>query len=97
MTRFEVVFAVVEALVLAGYLGHVWYDDGAVVSVETLVSGSLAWCFWFFVVAVGMTAPVVLGVLSALSGRRIFGVASALCVLVGAFCLRYCVLFAAFV
>lgn len=87
---------VIEAFLLSGYLVQMCYDAEAFLSVMALVNGRFALCFWVGVVAVGVIMPLAADLLHrwtggvALRGCSVFGV------LAGSFCLRYCILFAAF-
>lgn len=71
--------------------------EAAVASVMNMIAGSYALVFWLGFVAVGLVAPVALEVLNArkASSAKGLAVAAEVCVLVGAFLLRFLVIMAA--
>lgn len=95
-SRVEVGLLLLEAFLLFIYLGIMWYDAGAIYAVDVLLKGSLAHCFWVGVVLVGLLVPLGVSVASSRQGA-VGRIAVALCALAGSYCMRYCILFAAFI
>lgn len=71
--------------------------EAAVASVMNMIAGSYALVFWIGFVVVGLVAPIALEVLNArkASSAKGLAVAAEVCVLVGAFLLRFLVIMAA--
>lgn len=82
-----------EALALVAYLMTSW--PVAAGDVETLLTGGLAELFWGGFVLCGLVVPVVLNAgTRLLPGLRVHPGVICACVLIGGFCLRWCVVMA---
>ena len=90
LLRADVWAIAVEAVVLVAYLMSSW--SVAQRAVETLLVGDLASVFWAGFVGCGLVVPAVLNVGSRkVKGLRVHPIALAILVLIGGFCLRWCV------
>lgn len=98
MANVDGVLLVVEAFVLAGYLLTMWYDSEiARTSVLFMMTGDFSEVFWVGVVFVGLVLPIVLDLLPRGVRGPIAVAFGSAAVLVGAFMMRWCILFAAFI
>lgn len=90
LLKADVLVIAAEAIVLAAYMATSWFV--APVQVEALLVGDLAGVFWVGFVVCGMVAPLALNVGSrVVSGLVVHPAALCALVLVGGFCLRWCV------
>jgi len=92
----DVVLVAVELVVSAAMLVRALGDPAGAASVARLACGDLAPVFWLGWTAAGLLAPLVLQVvgLARKASRPAGFVVSGICVVVGGFCMRYCIIHA---
>ena len=91
----DMVFVVVEALVLAGFLASCFASDGpAGTSAQSLMSGNIAPLFWAGVVMMGLVAPFSVDAVCRRLPAPVAVVLGSACALVGGLCLRVALLMA---
>ena len=91
----DMVFVIVEALVLAGFLASCFASDGpAGTSAQSLMSGSIAPLFWAGVVMMGLVAPFSVDAVCRRLPAPVAVVLGSACALVGGLCLRMALLMA---
>ncbi len=98
LTRFGVVFPIVEGVVLFCMLCIVaWSSVDGATSVAMLVGGKYALAFWLGLVVVGLVMPLAIELFQLYGKNHVkaLGFVSDAGVLVGGFCLRYVVIAAA--
>jgi formate-dependent nitrite reductase membrane component NrfD len=75
--------------------GHLWIStyssNTAKNSVKKILGGSLAVIFWVVIVAVGIIAPLIIGLIAGVDAKALF-IVGAVCVLLGNLALRYVIL-----
>ncbi len=96
LTVTELVFIVLEIIVLAFYLSSRYKaEEYGKDSVRLLLSGNLRRPFWVGVVTVGFVFPIILEIIhTLLHGQHIILVTAGSLLLIGGFFLRYCVVYA---
>lgn len=106
LTAVDAVVLVLEGVCLTGFVLSSLFAEGsssasaaASFSAQTLLFGGYAWVFWAVAVAIGLVAAFVIDVAILRAGRILpgypfYSLAPGVCVLAGAFALRFCIVMA---